>query len=152
MEGSPLAWDAAVSAWAEDLVDLLDRAYQFQHSAVFLADDGDDRLRLAGQRWGAGEDLGVVRLGQWTVPIDGSVMGRAFRSATPVLVPDVTIDPDYRTYPGARARSELAVPILRDGRAIGVINVESPRVSAYDIADLERLETQARLAAERFPG
>lgn len=140
-------------AWADDLVDLLDRSFQYQHCAVFVEDGTGEHLLLAAQRWGAGQDVGVMRPGEWSVPIEGSIVGRAFRTAAPVLLPDVRLQPDYLAYPGARAtsRSELAVPILVDGRPVAVINVESPRLGAYGIADLDLLVAHAQAAAAVIP-
>jgi GAF domain-containing protein len=137
--------------WADDLVDLLDRAFQYQHCAVFVDDGTGEHLLLAAQRWGAGRDVGIVRPGEWTVPVEGSIVGRAFRTAEPVLLPDVSIQPDSLAYPGGNARSELAVPILVDGRAVAVINVGSPRLGAYGIADLDLLVEHAQAAAEAIP-
>ena len=56
---------------------------------------------------------------------------------------DVEEDPDYLSFPGSRTRSELAVPILLDGRPSGVINIESPRVSSFGQAELEAVEAWA---------
>ena len=58
------------------------------------------------------------------------------RAAEPVLVPDVEDDPAFLSFPGSRTRSELAVPVVVDGRVFGVINLESPRVAAYADADV----------------
>lgn len=105
------------------------------------------RLRLAAQHWGAGEDLGEVRTGAWTVGLNG-VCGRAFTSASPALVPDVEDDPDFLSFPGSRTRSELAAPVFLDGRPIGVVNVESLRVFAYGSADVAMLTRWAESISE----
>lgn len=137
--------------WAEDLVELLDRTLQYQHCAVFIDDGSGERLLLAAQRWGPGEDLGFVRPGEWTVAVEGSIVGQAFRTAEPVLLPDVGLRADDGTLPRATAGSELAVPILVDGRAVGVIDVGSPRLGAYGIADVDALLRHAEAAAELIP-
>jgi GAF domain-containing protein len=129
------------------LIDDLSRARSLQHCALFLWDPAVGRLRLVAQHWGAGEDLGEVRAGTWTIGLSG-ICGRAFTSAAPVLVPDVEDDPDFLSFPGSRTRSELAVPILLDGRAVGVVNVESPRVRAYGPADVVALRAWADSADE----
>lgn len=138
-------------AWADRVADELCRAWQFQHCAVFLYDASVDALRLVGQRWGAGEDTGAVIVGEWLVPLNGSVCGRVFRTSSPVLIADVRLDPDYRDFPGGTSRSEVAVPILAGGRPIGVINVESSRANAYGIADIDRLLEAADLAGRTCP-
>ncbi len=137
-------------AWAERLADSLSRNFQYQHCSVFLYDIHAGSLVLVAQRWGSGHDLGMVLEGHWALPADGSICSRVFRTGLPALVPDVTLDPDFRTYPGARTRSELAVPVMLDGRPIGVINVESPSPGAYGIVDLDQLRAHASKAAEEY--
>ena len=126
-------------ARAQAAIDDLSRTHQLKHCALFLWDPAAGRLRLAAQHWGAGEDLGEVRVGHWTIAL-GGICGRAYRTGLPCLVGDVEDDPDYLSFPGSRTRSELAVPILLDGRPSGVINIESPRVRAFGQADLEAVE------------
>lgn len=123
-------------ARAQALVDELSRSRSLQHCALFLWDPSVGRLRLAAQHWGAGEDLGEVRAGIWTIALNG-ICGRAFTSAAPALVPDVEADPAFLSFPGSRTRSELAVPVLIDSRVAGVVNLESPRVGAYGQADID---------------
>jgi GAF domain-containing protein len=73
---------------------------------------------------------------------------RAIRMKQVQNVPDVSKDPDYLDLTDERTKSELSVPLLLDnGTAIGVINIESERLDAFDDADVQALETLARLAA-----
>ena len=138
-------------AHAQALIDELSRARSLQHCALFLWDPAVGRLRLAAQHWGAGEDLGEVQAGAWTIGLNG-VCGRAFTTGLPALVPDVEDDPDFLSFPGSRTRSELAVPIFFDGRPIGVVNLESPRVGAYGPADVEALGAWADSVGETIRG
>ena len=129
-------------AQAQALIDELSRAHSLQHCALFVWDPAVGRLRLAAQHWGAGEDLGEVRAGVWTIGLTG-VCGRAFTSAVPLLVPDVEDDPNFLSFPGSRTRSELAAPVFLDGRPVGVVNIESPRVRGYGPTDVEMLSAWA---------
>jgi diguanylate cyclase (GGDEF)-like protein len=72
---------------------------------------------------------------------DAGVIGRVCRTARGALVPDVRGDPDYLGG-DERVRSEVCVPILRDGMVIGVVNVESS--DRLDRDDLEVLELFAQ--------
>jgi GAF domain-containing protein/nitrogen-specific signal transduction histidine kinase len=74
------------------------------------------------------------------------VMSRAAKMARPVVVDDVTMDPDYVAVM-AETRSELAVPILHRGIVVGIINLESPRVGGFTETHLEFLEALASQAA-----
>ena len=56
----------------------------------------------------------------------------------PILLDDVRTDPDYLDL-DPDSRSELCIPILVSGKVVGVINVESERISAYGEADVRIL-------------
>jgi GAF domain-containing protein len=140
-----------VTAWADGLVERLARVYPYQHCAVFMPDAADPELLLVvAQRWGLLRDLGIVRTGEWTVPVEGSICGRVFRTGSPALITDVTLDPDYRSWPGSTTRSEVAVPIVRQEGVMAVINIESPQPAYFGIADLEALVAEASDAALAF--
>jgi GAF domain-containing protein len=148
--GTPGTLPPAVLRWADELVERLAGEPLFQHTAVFVGAPGWDALVLAAQRWGPIRDTGDVRVGSWVVPISGSVCGRVFRSGKPALVGDIRLDPDYRGFPGGQSRSELAVPILAGGLVVGVVNLESPQVGGFTIADLDRVQALADRAAIDF--
>jgi GAF domain-containing protein len=137
-------------AWAEAIVEALRREDRFPSASVLVHDPAAAALRLAAQRRDASES-GEVAGPSWVVPLDGSVCGWVFRMGRPALVGDVSSHTEYFAYPGSATRSELAAPIRVDGRTVAVINVESPRVGEFGIADLERLERRAAAAAESLP-
>src|SRR5512143_676599 len=81
---------------------------------------------------------GIARRGFDPNPPEGDDMlmrgqgitGDVIHNCHSVIVPDVRLDPRY--VQGRRATlSEIAVPIIRNGRAIGALNLESDRLSAY---------------------
>ncbi len=58
------------------------------------------------------------------------IVGKTAESSRERLVPDVSVDPDYkRCFPATR--SELAVPIKIAGRVLGVIDAESEQLNAF---------------------
>jgi hypothetical protein len=142
---------AETSAWARDLVERIGVEQPAQHIAVFVPDQDGAGLRLAAQVWGAGEDNGEVTVGDWIVPLDGSVCGRVYRTGLAALCSDVTMDPDYRSFPGGRTRSFLTVPVGPPEDVVAVINLEAPWVAAFSIRDYERMTERAALAFETFP-
>lgn len=93
--------------------------------------------------------------GQWRDepaiwPASAGVTGRALRTGEPLLVQDVTKDRDFLGTAGP-SRSELAVPILLDQTRLGVINLESARVSAFSrehVRFVANLAKQAAIAIE----
>jgi PAS domain S-box-containing protein len=71
---------------------------------------------------------------------------RAVTARTPILIPDTKEDPGYvEGIPGIR--SELAVPVETEGRVLGVLNVESKKLGAFDIRDMHLLQILASHAA-----
>lgn len=53
------------------------------------------------------------------------IVGAAATLKEPVLVPDVTVDPRY-VMVNPETRSELAIPMMHQGKVIGVVDLESP--------------------------
>jgi GAF domain len=143
-------WEA-IGAWAQTLAERVAGDQPAQHVTVFVHDAAIDALRLVGQVWGTGEDTGEVVPGIFVVPLDGTVSGRVFRTGDAALCADVSLDPDYRAFPGVRTRSSLTVPLVRDEAVVGVINVEAPWISAFSVADYERLTKLAASAVTTMP-
>ncbi|HEY7130851.1 MAG TPA: GAF domain-containing protein [Candidatus Limnocylindrales bacterium] len=142
----------SIRAWAEDLAGTVAIDQPSQHVAIFVHDAGADRLRLVAQVWGAGEDTGEVVVGKWTIPVHGSVTGRVYRTGSSALCADVSLDPEYRTFPGGRSRSSLTIPVEDDGVVLAVVNVEAPWIGAFSIRDHDALRAAATIAARSFPG
>ncbi len=83
-------------------------------------------------------------------PIKIGVTGWAVVGRKPIPVPDVTVDKRYVECIGG-TKSELVVPMLYGDEVIGVLNVESDRVNAFDENHaklLEALASQAAIAIE----
>lgn len=74
------------------------------------------------------------------------IIGYVITTATSLIVPDVRQDSRY--IEGRRETlSEIAVPILRNQRSLGALNLESDHIDAYDKSDLEVLQFFADAAA-----
>ncbi|MBN1954387.1 MAG: GAF domain-containing protein [Anaerolineae bacterium] len=82
-------------------------------------------------------ELGFAPLGaEFCVPVDQSICGQVLMTGEPILVGDVRQSPLY--FEGRPdTRSELAVPISIGGEINGVLNLESPRLHAFDERDLD---------------
>lgn len=74
------------------------------------------------------------------------VMGRVLQTGEPVLVPDVSLDPDYVMI-SKESRSEAVVPIFYAGDVVGVINLESQQLDAFSEEQLQYLQALANQAA-----
>jgi sigma-B regulation protein RsbU (phosphoserine phosphatase) len=96
----------------------------------------------------------AVRFGDATmlprVKIGTGLVGYAALHKEPVLVPDVSVDPRYIKVVDD-ARSELVIPLLLKERCIGVFDLESPELDAFNknhVEILTLLASQAAVAIE----
>ncbi|MGD9100642.1 MAG: GAF domain-containing protein, partial [Anaerolineae bacterium] len=71
----------------------------------------------------------------------------AVRSGEPLYVPDVSQDPRYVAGGPFQIRSEFAVPLKSGQRVLGVLNIESERLDAFDTTDRQQLVLLADVAA-----
>ncbi len=85
------------------------------------------------------------------IPISQGVAGRVIRTQKPELVEDAASDPDF-LYAFAGLNSEICVPLINDGQAIGTMIVEardSKKLTQNDLRMLITLSEQLSVAVER---
>lgn len=80
------------------------------------------------------------------VPVGEGLVGYAAQHKQPVVVPDVSKDPRYIRVVDD-VRSELVIPLLVQDRCIGVFDLESPQLGAFDKWHVEVLTLLASHAA-----
>lgn len=117
--------------------------FGYYHVDLFLVDEETNELVLAA----AAGDFAQVALG-YRQHINLGLVGRAARSGRVLLVDDVRTDSDYLSIAERGAtRAELVVPIVANGRPLGLINLEAPEVGAFNDEDVAVLETVADVLA-----
>ena len=77
------------------------------------------------------------------------VCGTAWADARTQLVADVHAFPGHIAC-DADSRSELVVPVLREGHVVAVIDLDSPLPDRFDAADAEAMEQLAARIASRI--
>lgn len=77
------------------------------------------------------------------------VCGASWAQARTLLVPDVDLFPGHIACSSA-SKSEIVVPILRDGQVLAVLDVDSDQLDDFDADDQTHLEHLAQLAATWF--
>lgn len=82
-----------------------------------------------------------------TIPIGQGICGLAARERRTVVVPDVGKDPRYLAC-SHLTRSEIVVPIFKEGQVAGEIDIDSDLPDAFDEEDRRLLEEAARLVGE----
>jgi GAF domain-containing protein len=83
------------------------------------------------------------------IALGQGVCGTAAASGETQLVADVHAFPGHIACDAA-SRSELVVPVLRDGAVVAVIDLDSPLPGRFDADDRAGLEALAALAAGRI--
>jgi GAF domain-containing protein len=83
------------------------------------------------------------------ITLGQGVCGAAAASGETQLVADVHTFPGHIACDTASA-SELVVPVIRDGKVIAVIDLDSPLVARFDSEDAAGIEALARLIAARI--
>ncbi|PNU01744.1 GAF domain-containing protein [Novosphingobium guangzhouense] len=80
------------------------------------------------------------------IPFGRGVCGTAAALGTTQVVPDVHAFPGHIAC-DADSRSELVVPVLRDGKVIAVIDLDSPTPGRFDDEDAAGMQLLAQVVA-----
>lgn len=72
------------------------------------------------------------------------VCGTAAATRQTVRVPDVSQFPGHIACDAA-SRSEMVVPLVKNGQLLGVLDLDSPKLNRFDAADQAGLETLAQV-------
>ena len=85
------------------------------------------------------------------IPIGRGVCGAAAQRRETVVVRDVHAFPGHIACDSA-SNSEVVVPIVRDGRLLGVLDLDSPLHARFDDEDARGLEALVRIFVESLGG
>ncbi|HVP18993.1 MAG TPA: GAF domain-containing protein [Spirochaetia bacterium] len=122
-----------------EAVDLIKDSFAYSTVTVLLS-EGDDLVLRASSLPLIHSHAGSFRL---KIGLEG-ICGWVAATGLPLCIPDVERDPRYVTLSGhVTTRSELAVPIRRGSEVIGVLDVQSPALHAFDEGDVAAQETVA---------
>jgi phosphoserine phosphatase RsbU/P len=128
------------------ILESLQKVVGYVAAGIFLVDDKTGNLSTAHSDGYVAdrEELFHLKIGQ-------GLVGWTAKNGEAVIIPDVSKDTRYlNTNPGTK--SEIVAPIKIDGRVIGVINLESDKISAYDRNSLDLITafaSHAGIAIER---
>ena len=134
---APLDLDEVIEAIFRSLRQVV----RYDAAAIYLVNRSSQRLELVRDTgYPPGSDEA------FRLSVGEGIVGWVAKTGEAVIVPDVRRD---RRYVSARAetRSELAAPLVLEGRTIGVFNLESDREDAYHDDHLEMLAVFAAHAA-----
>ncbi len=133
-----------LQAVLDSLVQVTCQAFGYEYGAILLVDDHTG-------------DLVVEATYGYPLPVRGfrispgkGVTGSVQRTGKSAIVPDVREEPRYVSF-NEGILSEIAVPLIIEGKVAGVFNVESPRPRAFgehDVGVLTALAGYATIAIE----
>jgi L-methionine (R)-S-oxide reductase len=83
------------------------------------------------------------------IPLGRGICGAAAAEKATIIVDDVHADPRYLAC-SLETKSEIVVPIMRDGEVLGEIDVDSDIPAAFGERDRTLLEQVAALLASRI--
>lgn len=117
-----------------------------EQGAIARYDPAEHCLRFVTAPWMEPQQMQAVK-----VPIEGSIMGQAFRSLWPVISDEVSEEAEHYAEVDRltqfRTRSLLAVPLVTQGEAMGVLSAVNKRESGFDKEDVLVMESLAAQAA-----
>ena len=119
------------------IMDILRNTFSYTSAAIFLTEkeNNEEYLILKAFAGRMDKELDDYKIKKGAE----GVVGFAASTGTPINVPDVTKFPLYIS--GFKeTQSELAVPIKYHDRILGVLDVESERLNAFDEQDEQLLE------------
>jgi PAS domain S-box-containing protein len=123
----------------------VERAFGYHNVSILLVDEETDELYFAA----AGLADTSIQDRRFRIGQDG-VVGRVAATGTSLLINDVSTC-DFYIPDKTNTRSELAVPLSLGDKVIGVFNVSSERIGAFDENDLRivtALGNQVAIAIE----
>jgi signal transduction histidine kinase len=89
----------------------------------------------------------IKPIGDLKLQVGEGITGWVAKHDAPLLVRDISKDHRYVELK-EDIKSELAVPLEVDGELIGVVNVDSVKVNAFDVEDLELLTLLSKQSAQ----
>jgi GAF domain-containing protein len=137
---------AELEATLQEAVDQIQQNFGYYHAHIYLLDQAADRLVVAAGTGPAGAEL---KMGGHSIDLQASsLVARAARTREIVSVEDVQQSPDWLPNPLLPdTRSEMAVPVMVEGRVMGVLDVQQNSVAGLDHADATLLRLVANQIA-----
>jgi signal transduction histidine kinase len=142
--GRRFAQTLDINELLSQVVRLIQQTFGYYHVGIGLVEGEEVVYRVgAGALWDDPQfefSPGRLKVGQ--EGLTGWVAG----TGQPLLVPDVSRELRYVWMQGSRTRSELVMPINAKGQTIGVLDVQSDRLNAFDDKDVNVLQSLANQA------
>lgn len=123
------------------IMDALSHVIRYDAAGIYIIDSKTQQIEAETLQGYDPQMEGKVRL-----KVGEGVMGWAAKKGQGIIVPDVSREPRY-VNARPKTRSEVAAPLKSGEQVIGVFNMESDHLNAYDDHDLDLLTAFASQAA-----
>jgi|WetSurMetagenome_2_1015567.scaffolds.fasta_scaffold85659_2 GAF domain-containing protein len=141
------AWVAHEATALQDINTLLKRTaelissrFGFYHTGIFLLDDSGAYAILQAASSEGGQRM-LARGHKLDVGLQGIVGAAAYQNRSRVVL-DVENDKDYYKNPDlSLTRSEAAIPLAARGKILGVLDIQSTEIAAFNQDDVDLLQT-----------
>jgi phosphoserine phosphatase RsbU/P len=133
------------------LLDLLANIIDYDSAGIFILSED---INHPGYHQTKQKIASMVQRGFGDLPLESDAMlmegkgiiGQTIKSGKSIILDDVTKDERYIA--GRKeSKSEITAPIMRDGKTIGALNLESDIIGAFDSGDIEVLNFFAEASA-----
>jgi nitrate/nitrite-specific signal transduction histidine kinase len=122
------------------VVSSLQETFKYYNVNIFLLEPDSNSLVL---KAGSGGYKGAAPIG-WSMKVTEGIVGWVVQSCEPLMTNDVSKEPTYLFVPElADTKSELVVPIQVGNEILGVLDIQSAELNAFDEIDLFTAQTIA---------
>lgn len=130
-----------------EVVHQIKKHFDYYHTHIYLLDNAREKLVVTAGTGQAGQEMAATGY-SISLQAPKSLVARAARSKTIVKADDVQDDLDWLPNPLLPDTcAEMAVPIVREGEIIGILDVQADRVAALDETDASLLRSLANQVA-----
>jgi GAF domain-containing protein len=132
-----------------EVVEQVQKAYNYYHGQIYLLDASGQTLVLAGA---TGEGGKALLDKKHSLSIERGLVGRSARTKAAVLVPDTSKDPEWLPNPLLPdTKAEIAIPILLGETLLGVLDMQDDvagDIYPEDIEYLTAISNQTAIALQ----
>lgn len=136
-------------------INLIRERFNFYHASVFLPNDVGTHMEIAESTGEAGRQM---KMQKHSLEIGSrSIVGQVSENHQPLVVNDVSRNPNHRPNPLLPdTKTELGIPLMAEGKLVGVLDVQSTQRFAFHNEDMDVLQSLANqlaiaiVNAERF--
>jgi len=131
----------------QQTVKLIVERFGYYYAAVFLLDDAKEKAILKDSF--SATERGVIQQGYTSLPVgEGSIIGQVSATNQYYVAADIEEDPYYLPVGDLPdTRSEAVIPLSVGDNVIGVLDVQSHRVNAFEADSIATLQTLANQIA-----